>query len=361
MTADGGVRDAVPGGSAVTPIGPRSPRLAWVDGARGVGILLVVLGHALGGMIDAGQAPPGHWFRPLFLVIYTIHMPLFFALSGLFVQARLARQPAGFLRGVLRTIAWPYFLWSALQLTVILLAGSVVNAPLAGYWGQLVALPLIPVAQFWFLYGILLLHVLSVLVLPRLGAVALVLVGFGLASLAARGVLPSFLADTGSMAPYYATGVWIGGMGAAGMRPGRGLVVLSGAAAILAVGLATTLTMAGLGEGLAGLKAPDIAHIAFGFPNVFAALPAVFAIGCLMAAAGERLRGPLPYLGRHSLSVYVLHVMFVAGTRIMLLKGLHLTNPLVVLATLVAIGVAGPVLVYEAARRARLAGVLGLS
>ena len=53
--------------------------------------------------------------------------------------------------------------------------------------------------------------------------------------------------------------------------------------------------------------------------------------------------------------------MFVAGTRIVLLKGAHLTNPVVVLALLVGIGIAGPVLVFEAARRWRLSGLLGLS
>lgn len=361
MTEVGGVRDALPNRSAAIHTGRRSPRLVWVDSTRGVGILLVVLGHALGGMIDAGQTPPWDWFRPLFLVIYTVHMPLFFMLSGLFVQARLVRQPEAFLPGVLRTLLWPYFLWSAVQLTVILLAGSMVNAPLTGYWGQLFWLPLMPVAQFWFLYAILLLHVMSALVLPRLGAVTLVLVGFSLASLAGRGVLPTFLTDTGSMAPYYAIGVWVGAVEGIGRRPGRILVGLSSAAALLAVGFATVSTMAGMGDSLAGLKAPEIAHIAFGFPNIFAALPAVFAIGCLMATVGDRLGGVLPYLGRHSLSIYVLHVMFVAGSRIMIVKGLHLTSPAAILPLLVAIGIAGPVLAYEAARRCRLAGVLGLT
>lgn len=361
MTATGDVRDAVPEAPAVAYTSRRSPRLVWVDGARGIGIVLVVLGHALGGMIDAGQAPAGEWFRPLFLVIYTVHMPLFFMLSGLFVQARLARRPDAFLPGVLRTILWPYFLWSAVQLTVILFAGSAVTAPLTGYWRQLLSLPVIPVAQFWFLYAILLLHVLSILVLPRLGPVTLVLIGFGLASLAGRGVLPTFLADAGSMAPYYAIGVWVGAVGGADRRPGRALVLISSAAAILAVGFATASTMSGLGAAFATLKAPEIAHIAFGLPNVFAALPAVFAFGCLMGAAGERVGGVLPYLGRHSLSIYVLHVMFVAGSRIVLLKVVHLTSPVGVLTLLVAIGIVGPVLVYEAARRRRLTGILGLT
>lgn len=361
MTAAGSVLHAIPEDAAGGRTGRDGSRLVWVDAARGVGIVLVVLGHALGGMIDAGLVPGPDWFRPLFLVIYTVHMPLFFMVSGLFVQGRIARAPRAFLPGVLRTILWPYALWSVLQLTVILWAGGLVNAPLADYWHNLVLLPVVPVAQFWFLYALLLLHVLSLAVLPRLGPAGLVLIGFGLASLAGRGVLAPILTDTASMAPYYAVGVWIGSAGGVGLRPRPAAVAVSCAVAVVAVGLATALTLAGLGTGLAALKATDIAHIAFGFPTLFAALPAALALCGLMAAAGDRLGGVLPYLGRHSLSIYVLHVMFVAGTRIVLQKGVHLTGAVAVLPLLVAAGIAGPLLVHEGARRLRLAGALGLA
>ena len=39
-------------------------RVAWVDAAKGIGIVLVVIGHALGGLIDAGITPAPDWFRP---------------------------------------------------------------------------------------------------------------------------------------------------------------------------------------------------------------------------------------------------------------------------------------------------------
>jgi len=60
-------------------------RVAWVDAAKGVGILLVIAGHV--------------WWRPgpAHHVIYSFHMPLFFLLSGYMVTpqpgwALLARQ-----------------------------------------------------------------------------------------------------------------------------------------------------------------------------------------------------------------------------------------------------------------------------
>ena len=47
-------------------------RIAWVDVAKGIGIILVMLGH----MVD-GHGLIGQW-------IWSFHMPLFFFLSGLF-------------------------------------------------------------------------------------------------------------------------------------------------------------------------------------------------------------------------------------------------------------------------------------
>lgn len=45
----------------------------WVDIAKGIGIILVVMGHA-----NCPEIPHG--------IIYSFHMPLFFFLSGLFIQ-----------------------------------------------------------------------------------------------------------------------------------------------------------------------------------------------------------------------------------------------------------------------------------
>lgn len=47
-------------------------RINWIDSAKGIGILLVVLGHSTGNIED-----------PLNKAILSFHMPLFFFLSGL--------------------------------------------------------------------------------------------------------------------------------------------------------------------------------------------------------------------------------------------------------------------------------------
>ena len=56
-----------------------SQRIEYLDIARGIGILLVVLGHN-----DFGAISP--FFHQ---VIYSFHIPLFFFLSGYFVNTAL--------------------------------------------------------------------------------------------------------------------------------------------------------------------------------------------------------------------------------------------------------------------------------
>lgn len=53
----------------------KSPRIGWVDLAKGIAILLVIFGHSIGGGNKAEAVLRG--------VIFSFHMPLFFILSCL--------------------------------------------------------------------------------------------------------------------------------------------------------------------------------------------------------------------------------------------------------------------------------------
>lgn len=59
---------------------PASAPIAWIDRLKAIGIVLVVLGHAVDGTL-------------LHEVIYSFHMPLFFFASGYLFSARDAQQP----------------------------------------------------------------------------------------------------------------------------------------------------------------------------------------------------------------------------------------------------------------------------
>ncbi|WP_162779036.1 acyltransferase family protein, partial [Klebsiella pneumoniae] len=57
-------------------------RETWVDYAKGIGIILVVFGHANRGLYSSGIYISPEIYHYLDNVIYSFHMPLFFFLSG---------------------------------------------------------------------------------------------------------------------------------------------------------------------------------------------------------------------------------------------------------------------------------------
>ena len=151
-----------------------SKRIEYLDIAKGIGILLVVLGHNDFEVISVFVQR----------LIYSFHMPLFFFLCGLFVVPRLSRGPAKFRSSLWRSVAWPYFLWSAVQIIAIWTAGSLVNSPVDDLGGRLVSILWAPPSQFWFLYGLFLFHLTAIVIVPRLPDPAVLVVAMAIASLA---------------------------------------------------------------------------------------------------------------------------------------------------------------------------------
>jgi peptidoglycan/LPS O-acetylase OafA/YrhL len=96
-----------------------------------------------------------------------------------------------------------------------------------------------------------------------------------------------------------------------------------------------------------------------------AALPAAFAGTAAVILIARDLQGRLATglanLGRHSMAIYVTHVLFVAGARILLVQGLHIENLSVVLPSIFLAGVFGPLAAYAALRRMRLQHAFGLT
>lgn len=327
-----------------------------------------MLGHALGGIIDmpGRQAPP--LFREIFLAIYVFHMPLFFFLSGLLVLPRLERSRTGFLIDMILTVAWPYFLWSAVQYGVIYGAGSLVNRPVTQFWAPILHLPWSSISQFWFLYVLFVLHLAALIIVPRLGARAFMLI-----ALAAKILAPPLAAYAGVKMPmlrlacdhgvFYALGVYMGTSGVDSFRhwvlerPWRTpVLILAGGAAIA---VAATTIIETQGSPFFSLLSYQIAPIAWRLPVAPAAAAAmlgVFALVFICAAGPARV---LSYLGRRSMAIFVLHVLFIAGTRILLVKLGH-AQPTLLLAACFVVGLTGPLLVFATVKRFSNSRIWGL-
>lgn len=337
-------------------------RLDWVDAAKGIGIALVVIGHALGGLIDAGIAPSADWFRPAMLAIYTFHMPLFFFLSGLFLPRRLESGPRGIAQRALSGLVWPYFLWGSVQILVIHAAGAYVNAPVRDLPGALTGIFFsAPPSQFWFLYVLVLVQAVSVAALPLVGATGMLALSVVLRVLAPD-PLPIVLSFGVMMLPWFALGCLFGARGWSARLPGlpaRRAAGMALACAIVLGGTAAGLIGSVGWDGFSTFKAGEIAGLAWSPEGTAAALAGITAVVLLAARCSGVLLDVLALLGRHSMAIYLLHILAIAGMRIILVNLTGWTDPMMIV-LLVAVGLGGPLVAAWVARRLGMARLLAL-
>jgi fucose 4-O-acetylase-like acetyltransferase len=311
-------------------------RVAWVDHARGIGIILVVLGHTLRGLVASLIIEPSAVSDGVDAFIYAFHMPLFFLLAGLFSPHSIDRRTADFLGEKLRTIAYPYVLWSLLQTCTQIVLARFVNQSASPQ--DLLRIPYEPMMQFWFLYALFLIFILmhlmrrlrlswvQITVTSTLLYVAIPLIGCSW--WIANAALLNF--------PYVA----LGALGYTTLS--RRLPELSAAQSIAGAALGFGAVSAGIYYG---------ADRGLWLTPVFA-LAGTAASLCLANALSKR--GGLPLLamaGEMSLAIYVAHTLFSAGTRIILSHLLHVQSAPVHLFAGVLTGLAGPMLMVRAFER----------
>ena len=93
---------AATGSDTVAPQ-PARGRVSWIDAAKGLGIVLIVLGH-----VASVESPSA-----LYVYIYAFHVPLFFFISGLTLKP--GREAFGaMLGGKLRSLLLPYLCYALL-------------------------------------------------------------------------------------------------------------------------------------------------------------------------------------------------------------------------------------------------------
>ncbi|MBV1950885.1 MAG: acyltransferase [Cycloclasticus sp.] len=130
-----------------------STQYEWVNYAKGIGIILVVYGHVARGVFNAGMTEDEMFFRLVDAVIYSFHMPLFFFLSGLFFVGSLCKRGGkNLVSSKLATIAYPYILWSLIQGGLSYSLQGITNFKTTVT--DVLSLLWLPHDQFWFLYAL---------------------------------------------------------------------------------------------------------------------------------------------------------------------------------------------------------------
>jgi fucose 4-O-acetylase-like acetyltransferase len=316
-------RSITPGATLSRPLA----RAQWLDAAKGLGILLVVYGHAARASYANGSMPA--WATTADRLIYSFHMPLFFLVAGVFVWPSFGKGRAHFVTDKLRTIVYPYVLWSLIEGGLELAFADKVNSPID--WRDLAMIPIVPIEQFWFLYVMALCLLLTFVCYPYRAAVALVAVvglflvtAYGGANMALRTLI---------FFPYFAVGILLApSIRALGDSRQRASIVLAGTTIVFTAGIVVRLdgTVGSLVLALAGSGA-------------------TLALAVLIGTGPSS--ATLALLGRASLAIYVMHTIFSAGFRIFVkLAGIAVPMSVMLVAT-TAVGLVCPLCVWLFAER----------
>jgi len=284
-------------------------RWDWVDSAKGIGIMLVVYGHVARGLYNAGIYTDQASFALIDSIIYSFHMPLFFFLSGLFCISSFEKRGAKLAFNKIDAIYYPYLLWSLIQGSIEIGMGGLTNHQVS--WDALLNVVWQPRAQFWFLYTLFFVFLLNISLLwilqrtlsskkewwPHILTLVAALLFMCISYLPGLFLFQS----VAQYDLYFALGVLSWSYLRSGKKIGINYLL------ILVVVFAAT----------------QYAAISFEVITNRQSLSAIL-LACVGIALviGIAMRGTLfAFIGRYSMEIFLMHVIFGSGIRVLMQKG----------------------------------------
>lgn len=317
--------------------GVKGQRVDWVDYAKGICIILVVMMHSTLGVEKAvGELS---WLNGFIEWAKPFRMPDFFLISGLFLASRIDKPWRQYLDTKLLHFAYFYILWMTIQFAMKSWGSFQSDGALATL--QAYALGLIePYGTLWFIYLLAIFFV----VVKALRPVPPLLVFAAGALLQMASIETGWLVidEFASRFVYFFVGYWlakhvfayareVGSLNPFGIL--GGLAIWAVINAILVENGAAHLPGIGLVLGFIGAGA-------------------VIASGVLLSRF--KFTSPIRYCGENSIVIYLSFFMFMAATRSVLLKAGVIQDLGLISFLVTAVGVVGPVLLFWAVRHTPL-------
>jgi uncharacterized membrane protein YcfT len=316
-------------------MGGRESRIKWVDYARGICIILVVMMHATLGV----EAAYGHegWMHAVVEFAKPFRIPTFFLLSGLFAGRALHRDWRTFVDRKVLHFVYFYILWVTIQVG-FKLPGYVIEHGF-GAALRLYALAFVdPFGSLWFIYMLPIFYLTTRLV----AGVPWWVVWLAAAALEIAPIETTWVVidEFAGRFVYFYTGYLMTARifafaEAAQSRP------------VLGVAAVTAWALINLAAVFSGYAEFGLVSLALGFTGAAAI---VFATAL---AANYRAFPALEYCGRISLMIYLSFFLPIAATRALLIRS-HLIADVGTIAALTTLaGIFGAVAIYRLARGTR--------
>jgi uncharacterized membrane protein YcfT len=321
----------------IMPQGLAKSRINWVDYAKGICIVLVVLMHStLGVEKAAGELS---WLNGFIEWARPFRMPDFFLISGLFLASRVDKPWREYLDNKVLHFAYFYILWMTIQ---FLTKGYGIYSEF-GAAGALRAYAVgfvEPFGTLWFIYMLAIFFV--VVKLTRSVSPLLVFAAAALLEIAPIHTGFMVVDEFAARFVYFYAGYLLAAHVfnfADGVKARSFPVILSG---LLIWGFANTYMVSNAYAALPGIS------LVLGFIGA----AAVVASGVLLSKT--RVAEALRYAGENSLVIYLAFFLFMAAARSVLLKLDILPDVGSIALLTTAAGVIGPLVLFRATRNTKL-------
>ena len=274
-------------------------RIAWIDGVKGIGIVLVVLAHSMSPVISENAA-----IELVYRLIYWMAIPLFMIPLGI-VSGRLVTAQEGkmeLLGKRAKRLMVPYCSWAVVYLFMKAVLKEYVRFEQAPLWTIIIGNN--PAGQLWYAYvAFVLLTVAIFLVNPRnlpVWSVGAVIVSFLAPLIPARLSLPGI----GLQYSLFQAGFFFIGLCLASRRDKA--FCHGGAALICGILWCVYLAVRIFGIDPWYLKFPSAVCITYAI------------IFCTAKLPSGKVSDALSYLGQNSMNVYVLHAPILLVGRVLI-------------------------------------------
>ena len=272
-------------------------RKQYLDTAKGIAILFVTFFHTTRGFLSADILPESSILSYFDTTAYGFHVQIFFLLSGYFYSTQ--ERTLSFLGKRVSELYHPYIVWSFISYVLISQNVESVNHPMD--FADLLGIPVWPIQHYWFLLSL----IVSLALIHVIGKHQRLLVAVALTSLGFAETFPSWIGLTAYFFPFAAAGSLV-------RRNHLDKYVRTS----LSFGM-LCMSLFMLGTYIVFHQNHEIrtaSHFILSFLGCYSVIYLSKAINFYPIC------NALQMLGRNSLSIYLMHIIFGSGARIILYR-----------------------------------------
>ncbi len=301
-------------------------REKWVDDVKVIACILVVLGHFFQSMTKANILPESDLYKWFNTTIYYFHVPLFFICSGyLYQKYSKVNDFKNWKKNVAKkalVLGVPYVTFSTATWVLKTVFSGSVNDQIGGVGDTLL---LHPTSPYWYLYALFFIFLIT----PTFSAVKMAVVGLAIAALAKTFILTGGGTGIYAASIVLANEIWfVLGMSVCAFNVElRGKKLQGAVIGLLFLGLSVAVH-------ITGVKNLTVSFVL----GVMACIAVIF----LVAAYEEKTGKIMGFLAKYTMPIFLMHTLFAAPTRAVLLK-IGVTNAAAHVALGLGISFAGPI------------------